>query len=332
MKNNKQDKTLEDSAFVDSENVAKVENNPSLSVGVDSDKNQSNQQTQSNSPLEIAPRDKAVINVKTLIEAGAHFGHQSAKWNPKMLPYIFGAKNNIHIINLDLTVKFWERAKKALIDLVSQGGEVLIVGTKQQVGPIVELEARRCGAFYVNKRWLGGCLTNFQTIRKSIERMSKLEDFLHKAEQPDSKLKISKKERLTLKKELDKLKLNLEGIRNMRRVPDLVFVVDTVKEEIAVAEARKLKIPVMALIDTNSDPDIIDFPIPANDDASRTVTLLMQAVADCISEGRALRNAVLAARELEGAKSGGAGLANSGQRGARRGSSKQPSVEVGVNS
>lgn len=231
------------------------------------------------------------VNVRTLLDAGAHFGHQTQRWNPKMLPYIYGARNGVHIINLDLTLKRWEIARKFIVDRVSLGGNVLMVGTKQQAKDIIREEASRCGAFFVASRWLGGCLSNFQTIKNSIERMRKMETLLHEAAQEGSKVRLSKKERLDISRQLEKLDANLGGIRGMKKVPDVIFIVDIVKEEIAVAEATRLHIPVVALTDTNSDPTQVAFPIPSNDDAARTIKLFVSAVADAILEGRAMYNA-----------------------------------------
>ena len=234
-----------------------------------------------------APAYPVQVNIKTMLDAGAHFGHQTHRWNPKMLPFIFGARNDVHIINIDATLKLWERARKYVVDTTSRGGTVLFVGTKQQARDCVRHEAARCGALHVTSRWLGGTLSNFQTLKASIERMRKMEDLLTQAENPESKIRLAKKERTMISKELVKLEANLGGIRGMRKLPDLVFVIDVIKEEIAVAEARRLHIPVVALVDTNSDPNVVDFPIPSNDDAARTIRLFTAAMADAIAQGRA---------------------------------------------
>lgn len=228
------------------------------------------------------------VNVKTLIEAGAHFGHQTTKWNPKMLPYIYGQRNGIHIINLDLTLQLWERARKVIVDTLAIGGQILFVGTKQQARDIVAAEAVRCGAHSVTTRWLGGTLSNFQTIKFSIDRMRKVEELLVKADDESSEIEIKKKEKLMIKRQLGKLEGTLGGIRTMRKPPELIFVVDINKEAIAVAEARRLHIPVVALVDTNCDPSKVEFPIPSNDDAGRTIKLLVAAVGDAVIEGRAI--------------------------------------------
>ncbi len=247
------------------------------------------QETAVQQPSAIQPGTP--ITIRTLMDAGAHYGHQTQRWNPKMLPYVYGARNGVHIINLDLTLRKWEIARKYIVDRVSLGGNVLIVGTKQQAKEIVKEEASRCGAFFVSSRWLGGCLSNFQTIKLSIERMRKLENLLAEANQENSKVRLAKKERLDISRQLEKLEANLGGIRNMKKVPDVIFVIDIVKEEIAIAEATRLHIPVVALVDTNGDPGKVAFPIPSNDDASRTLKLFMSALADAILEGRAIYNA-----------------------------------------
>jgi small subunit ribosomal protein S2 len=247
------------------------------------------QETAVQQPSAIQPGTP--ITIRTLMDAGAHYGHQTQRWNPKMLPYVYGARNGVHIINLDLTLRKWEIARKYIVDRVSLGGNVLIVGTKQQAKEIVKEEASRCGAFFVSSRWLGGCLSNFQTIKNSIERMRKLENLLAEANQENSKVRLAKKERLDISRQLEKLEANLGGIRNMKKIPDVIFVIDIVKEEIAIAEATRLHIPVVALVDTNGDPGKVAFPIPSNDDASRTLKLFMSALADAILEGRAIYNA-----------------------------------------
>ncbi len=226
------------------------------------------------------------INVKTLLNAGAHFGHQTERWNPKMLPFIYCAKNKIHIINLDLSIQQWKKARKVIFDACAKGGNVLFVGTKPQAREIVKSEATRCGGYYVNTRWLGGTLSNFQTVKKSIERMRSYEDLLEKASQEGSTVKLLKKEKLRMAREIEKLQRSLGGIREMKRVPEIIFVVDVLKEDIAVAEARRLHTPVIALIDTNADPETVDYPIACNDDAARTLRLMVAGVADAVIEGR----------------------------------------------
>jgi small subunit ribosomal protein S2 len=253
------------------------------------------------SPKSPALEPGTPVNVKNLIDAGAHYGHQTQRWNPKMLPNIYGARNGVHIINLDITMKRWEIARKYIVDRVSLGGNVLFVGTKQQAKDIVKEEATRCGAFFVSSRWLGGCLSNFQTIKNSIERMRKLEGLLAEAAVENSKVKLTKKERLDISRQLEKLEANLGGIRNMRKTPDVIFVIDVVKESIAIAEANRLHIPVVGLVDTNADPAAVAFPIPSNDDAARTIRLFCSAIADAIIEGRAIQ----ASRAPAGGQGGG---------------------------
>jgi small subunit ribosomal protein S2 len=264
------------------------------------------------------------ITIKNLIDAGAHYGHQTQRWNPKMLPNIYGARNGVHIINLDITMRKWEIARKYIVDRVSLGGNVLFVGTKQQAKDIVKEEASRCGAFYVASRWLGGCLSNFQTIKNSIERMRKLEGLLADAAAEGSKVKLTKKERLDISRQVEKLEANLGGIRNMRKTPDIIFVIDVVKESIAIAEANRLHIPVIALVDTNADPAAVNFPIPSNDDAARTVRLFCSAIADAINEGRGLQ----AARFSQGGQGGQGG--GDGRRETVNGSHGSATSEGGV--
>jgi small subunit ribosomal protein S2 len=233
-----------------------------------------------------APRDPIDFSVPTLLEAGAHFGHQTERWNPKMLPFLYGKKNGVHIINLDFTVRAFAKARKFIIEKVQQGGTVLFVGTKIQTREVVETEARRCGSNYITTRWLGGTLTNFSTVRNAIERMKKLEDLLVQANTESSGVKLNKLERLRISRELGKLDASIGGIRTMRRIPDLLIVVDVNKEAIAIAEADRLGIPVVALVDSNADPEVVKFPVPCNDDSARAVRLFVGAVSDAISEGK----------------------------------------------
>ncbi len=249
--------------------------------------------------LALEPRAPVQIDLRTLLEAGAHYGHQTQRWNPKMLPNIFGVRNNVHIINLDLTLKQWERARKYVSDVIGRGGSILFVGTKNQARDIVRIEAQRCGAFHVTSRWLGGMLSNFQTMKNSIERMRKLEELLVQSQIEDSKIKLSKKEKLTISRDLAKLEGSLGGIRNLKRVPDVLFIVDIVKEAIAVSEARRLHIPVVAMVDTNSDPGIVDFPIACNDDSSKTIRLISCGICDAVLEGKAAFDARMAANEQQ---------------------------------
>ncbi len=226
----------------------------------------------------------AVINMKQLLEAGVHFGHQTRRWNPKMKPYIFGARNGIHIIDLQKTVRLIRIAYDFIVRTVSDGYPLLFVGTKKQGHESVVEESERCGMFYVVNRWLGGTLTNFQTIKKSIARLKDLEQM----KEDGSINRYTKKEILKMDKELFKLERNLGGIKNMDELPGAVFVVDPKREKIAVREARKLGIPVIAIADSNCDPDDIDFIIPGNDDAIRAIRLICSKVADAAIEGHAL--------------------------------------------
>ncbi|MFA5146698.1 MAG: 30S ribosomal protein S2 [Candidatus Omnitrophota bacterium] len=219
---------------------------------------------------------------KTLLEAGVHFGHETKRWNPKMKKFIFGEKNGIYIIDLEKTKDAVAKACAFLKSVSSSGGNVLFVGTKKQAQDIIKDEALRCDMFYINQRWLGGTLTNFQTIKKSLKRLSELE----KMKEDGRMAKLSKKEASQLNKEGVKLIKNLEGIRSMDKLPRAVFIVDSKKEEIAVKEAKKLNIPVVALVDTNCDPDVINYVIPGNDDAIRSIKLVTSIMADSVIEGK----------------------------------------------
>ncbi|HHU85671.1 MAG: 30S ribosomal protein S2 [Pelotomaculaceae bacterium] len=224
----------------------------------------------------------AVISMKQLLEAGVHFGHQTRRWNPKMAPYIFTDRNGIYIIDLQKTVKKVEEAYNFVKQLSSDGDTILFVGTKKQAQEAVREEAERCSMFYVNQRWLGGMLTNFQTIRRRIDRLHELE----KMEANGTLEVLPKKEVAELMHERDKLQKFLGGIKEMRRLPGALFVIDPRKERIAVAEARKLGIPIVAIVDTNCDPDEVDYVIPGNDDAIRAVRLLTGKMAEAVLEGR----------------------------------------------
>ncbi|MDQ0301584.1 30S ribosomal protein S2 [Ancylobacter polymorphus] len=221
------------------------------------------------------------FTMRQLLEAGVHFGHQSHRWNPKMAPFIFGTRNNIHILDLAQTVPALHRALQAVSDTVARGGRVLFVGTKRQAADAVADAAKRSAQYYVNSRWLGGMLTNWKTISHSIARLKKLEELLAAGEG----VGYTKKERLTLQREKEKLDRALGGIRDMGGIPDLLFVIDTNKEDLAVAEARRLGIPVAAILDTNCDPDGIAFPVPGNDDAGRAINLYCDLVARAAIDG-----------------------------------------------
>ncbi len=223
------------------------------------------------------------VDIPQLVEAGAHFGHLTRRWNPKMKPYIFMEKNGIHIIDLKKTQTHLIESAEELSKLVAEGKKVLFVGTKKQAKNVIESEARRCGQNWVSERWLGGMLTNFTTIRKSVKRLSNIE----KQESDGTFDKITKKERLFLTREKDKLKKVLEGVETMGKLPGALFVVDIKKESIAVQEAHRLNIPVFAIVDTNCDPDEVDYLIPANDDAVKTVETITNYMAEAVVEGDA---------------------------------------------
>lgn len=224
----------------------------------------------------------SVISMKQLLEAGVHFGHQAKKWNPKMKKYIFTVRNDIHIINLEDTSAQADKAYFFIRDMVAAGKSVLFVGTKKQAQEAVEQDATRCGMYYINSRWLGGTLTNFKTIRSRIERLNKL----NQMEKVGEFELLPKKEVAILKAEREKLEKNLGGIKDMTELPGVVFVVDPKKEHIAVKEARALHIPVVGIVDTNCDPDDVDYVIPANDDAIRSVKLIVSAMADAVIEAK----------------------------------------------
>jgi small subunit ribosomal protein S2 len=229
----------------------------------------------------------AGIAMKELLEAGVHFGHQTKRWNPKMKQFIFGERNGIYIIDLGKTAKLFREAEDFITRIANDGGTVLFVGTKRQAQDAIAEEAQRAGMYFVNQRWLGGLLTNFTTIQRSLGRLRELE-----AMASDGRYEtLSKKEIARIEKEKRKLQKNLDGIRLMSKLPDAVFIVDTHKEKIAVDEARKLKIPVIGIVDTNSDPDEVDYVIPGNDDALRAIRLFSSRLADAIVTGRGLRQA-----------------------------------------
>ena len=222
----------------------------------------------------------AVVSMKSLLEAGVHFGHQTKKWNPKMSKYIYSSRNEIHIIDLQISVEHVEKAYAFVRDMAKQGKTVLFVGTKKQAQDAIKEEAERCGMYYINKRWLGGTLTNFNTIRTRIDRLNKI----NQMEMLGEFDLLPKKEVALLKKERDKLANNLGGIKNMTSLPGVMFVVDIKAEEIAVKEARKLGIPIVGLVDTNCDPDLVDYVIPGNDDAIRAIKLIAGIMANAVIE------------------------------------------------
>ena len=224
----------------------------------------------------------SIVSMKQLLEAGVHFGHQTRRWNPKMKEYIFTERNGIYIIDLQKTVKKIEEAYEFVKNISAEGGYILFVGTKKQAQESLQEEAQRCGMYYVNQRWLGGMLPNFKTIRKRIDRLHELE----KMEEEGLFEVLPKKEVLNLRHEKERLEKNLGGIKDMTELPQAIFIVDPRKERIAIQEARKLKIPIIAIVDTNCDPDEVDYIIPGNDDAIRAVKLLTEKMADAVIEGR----------------------------------------------
>jgi len=223
-----------------------------------------------------------VVTMKQLLEAGVHFGHRTQRWNPKMKDYIFGARKGIYIIDLQKTTKLLDEAYNFVREKAAEGGTILFVGTKKQAQQVIKQEAERCGAFYVNHRWLGGLLTNFKTIRQRIDKLIELEEMEANGEFE----KLSKKEQSRLKRILEKLRKNLGGLKNMDRIPDVIYIVDPKKERNAVYEANLLKIPTVGIVDTNCDPDEIDYIIPGNDDAIRAIQLITSKIADAYLEGK----------------------------------------------
>ena len=225
----------------------------------------------------------AHVNMKQMLETGVHFGHQTRRWNPKMRPFIFGARNGIHIIDLQQTVRLFQKAHDFVVDVVAEGGKVIFVGTKRQAQESVRNEATRADQFYVTNRWMGGSLTNFQTIKKSIDRLKKLESMF----EDGTVDKFPKKEIVRMNREVAKLNNALGGVKNMEDLPRAAFIIDPKREDIAVRECRKLEIPIVAIVDTNCDPDLIDYIIPGNDDAIRAIKLFVSHIADACLEGQA---------------------------------------------
>jgi len=227
------------------------------------------------------------ISIKQLLEAGAHFGHQTGRWHPRMKDYIFTQRNSIHIIDLEKTAALFERAGRFIVDVASQGEDVLFIGTKRQAQEAIAEEARRCDMPYVNQRWIGGSLTNFTTIQSRIDYLVHLEDQKTRGEF----VRLPKKETLKLERDIQKLNRQMGGIKEMTSLPGALFVVDSSKERIAIAEAKRMRIPIVAVVDTNCNPEEIDYPIPANDDAVRAIQLLCSGVADCVLAGKAVKQA-----------------------------------------
>ncbi|WP_138734895.1 30S ribosomal protein S2 [Modestobacter excelsi] len=232
----------------------------------------------------------AVVSMKNLLDSGVHFGHQTRRWNPKMKRFIFTERNGIYIIDIQQTLGYIDQAYEFVKQTVAHGGSIMFIGTKRQAQEVIAEQATRVGMPYVNQRWLGGMLTNFQTVYKRLERLKELEDL----EQTGALVSLSKKEQLVLSREKAKLERSLGGIRDMKKVPSAVWIVDTKKEHIAVGEARKLNIPVVAILDTNCDPDEVDYKIPGNDDAIRSTALLTRVIADAVAEGLMARSAAQA--------------------------------------
>ncbi len=252
----------------------------------------------------VAPRTtgQLALSVRALLEAGVHFGHQTKRWNPKMRQYIYGGRNGVHIIDLDQTARLFNRAFDFVSEATARGGNVLFVGTKRQAQEIVAEEAQRAGMFFVNNRWLGGTLTNFRTIKQGLDRLRSLE----RMQEDGTYEQLPKKEVVRLEKERSRLEKYLGGLKNMGGLPHVVFVVDPAQEKIAIHEARKIGIPVVAITDTNCDPDEIDFVIPGNDDAIRSIKLITSRVADACNEGVQRRREVQAARDAAPQTDGGA--------------------------
>jgi small subunit ribosomal protein S2 len=258
------------------------------------------------------------IGLRALIDAGVHFGHQTKRWNPKMRPYIYGARNGIHIIDLDQTAQLFKRAYQFVSDAVARGGHVLFVGTKRQAADVIRDEAARAGQFYVTGRWLGGTLTNFRTVKSAIERLREIE----RQDQEGELDLLTKKEAIKLRREMEKLEKYIGGIKMMNALPSVIFVIDPHHEHIAVREGRKLHVPIVALTDTNCDPDQIDFVIPGNDDAIRSIKLVTSRIADACMEGNERRREAV----TQGyAPQAAGGVQVEFQRGRRRGGGGRPS-------
>jgi small subunit ribosomal protein S2 len=240
----------------------------------------------------------STVTMKELLEAGVHFGHETKRWDPKMKPYIFGARNGIYIIDLQKTVQLFKEVHQFVRDIVSRGEYLLFVGTKKQAQETIQEHATRCGMFYVNHRWLGGMLTNFQTIKRSIDRLNKLEAMKNE----EIYNLLPKKEVIELEKERNRLEKSLGGIKNMDRLPGAIFIVDPKKEKIAVREARKIGIPSIGIVDTNCNPEELDYIIPGNDDAIRAIHLFTSKIADAVTEGKQLYEKQLQTEQTEGGK------------------------------
>ncbi len=261
------------------------------------------------------------LPIKTLLDAGVHFGHQTKRWNPKMRPFIYGARNGVHIIDLDQTARLFTRAFNFVTETCARGGHILFIGTKRQAQEIVQEEATRSGSYYVVNRWLGGTLTNFRTIKQGLERMKQLE----RMKDDGTYLQLPKKEVSRLEKERDRFEKYLGGLKNMTSLPHAVFIIDPAMETIAVQEAKKLNLPIIAITDTNCDPDVIDYVIPGNDDAIRSIRLITSRIADAVVEGSQRRKESAGRDEGGGGGGGNRGpQADVYQRGRRGGPDKEP--------
>ena len=260
------------------------------------------------------------ITMKQLLESGVHFGHQTNRWNPKMKPYIYGARSGIYIIDLQKTLVRFQEAEKVVRDMARAGKKILFVATKKQAQELIAEEATRCGMYYINQRWLGGTLTNFTTIRKSIARLHELE----KMDEENQFDLLHKKEALRMRREIDKLNKFFRGIKNMKDLPDALFIVDTRKEKIALAEGKKLGIKIIAMVDTNSNPDDVDYPIPANDDAMRSIKLFASRLADICLEGQEMNRII---QEKENAKKEEAKKAEAKKAEAKKAEAKESTKE-----
>ena len=238
------------------------------------------------------------VTIEDLLRAGVHFGHLTRRWNPKMRQYIFMERNNIHIVDLNKTMQNLKAAYDAMRDVIASGDEVMFVGTKKQAQTLVQAEAARCDMPYITERWLGGTLTNFSTIKKSIRKLEGLEKKVHDGTVES----LTKKERLQIEREIAKMKKVFSGIQEMKRIPGAIFIVDTKKEDIAVKEAKKLNIPIFAIVDTNCDPDLIDYPIPGNDDSAKSIGLIVKTMVDAVLDAQAERDAKQEARAAKAEK------------------------------
>ena len=252
---------------------------------------------------EASPVERAPLSVRDLLEAGVHFGHQCRRWNPRMKPYLFGERNGVHIVDLDQTLPRFEEALEFLRETVAAGGKVLFVSTKRQSQEFVEAEAKRCGQFYVSRRWLGGMLTNFKTVRKSVERYKELLELVGDEEKVGE---LSKKELSRVNRWIEKYKKSLDGILEMTRLPDVMFIIDVNRESIAVKEGSRLGIPIVAVVDSNCDPAAIDFVVPGNDDSARAIELYCQRVADACAEGAMLHDERVRSQVSDEARGGAA--------------------------